>query len=297
MKKILFFLLVVDFVFGEIVGGPDMLGGQNAQGSMQTVNPQTGQTVVINPPNLTYPIDDKLKNKTPEIKQKEFQLTIDPNAVKEVRKNKQKYENMVKNTEIEYLIAPEQKTLKDVDVISIHPQFITTLTFPAQIKILSAQASVNMNSMQFQQNVLLIQPAISFGYGNIFITYQSETKNYTMNLIIKNYEEKEGPLKIAYQYDWNNDNKIDSITVLNHYKKLNGDHKLKNLKKDGDHDVIILNGVTYYIIRDSINGEVDYGYQKFHVSTRYEYANPSAKDKLSSDYLYPVKKLKEHKGK
>ena len=258
----MFFLLVVDFVFGEIVGGPDMLGGQNAQGSMQTVNPQTGQTVVINPPNLTYPIDDKLKNKTPEIKQKEFQLTIDPNAVKEVRKNKQKYENMVKNTEIEYLIAPEQKTLKDVDVISIHPQFITTLTFPAQIKILSAQASVNMNSMQFQQNVLLIQPAISFGYGNIFITYQSETKNYTMNLIIKNYEEKY----------------IKEITDL--------------IK-----DVIILNGVTYYIIRDSINGEVDYGYQKFHVSTRYEYANPSAKDKLSSDYLYPVKKLKEHKGK
>ena len=297
MKKILFFLLVVDFVFGEIIGGPDMLGKQNANGSMQTVDPRTGQTVTTNPPNLTYPIDDKLKNKTPEIKQKEFQLTIDPNAVKEVRKNKQKYESMVKNTEIEYLIAPEQKVLKDVDVISIHPQFITTLTFPSQIKILSAQASINMNSIQFQQNVLLIQPAISFGYGNIFITYQSETKNYTMNLIIKNYEEKEGPLKIAYQYDWNNDNKIDSITVLNHYKKLNGDSKLKNLKKDGDHDVIILNGVTYYIIRDSINGEVDYGYQKFHVSTRYEYANPSAKDKLSSDHLYPVKKLKEHKGK
>ncbi|MDA3053302.1 hypothetical protein OFO01_06940 [Campylobacter sp. JMF_01 NE2] len=292
MKKSLLFLLVVNFMYAEIVGGPEMLG-QAGNGVMQSTNPQTGQTVTINPPNLTYPIDNKLKNKTPEIKQKEFQLTIDPNAVKEVRKNKQKYENLVKNTEIEYLIAPEQRILKDVDIISLHPQFISTLTFPAQIKILSMQSSIDMKQMQFQQNVLLIQPAVSFGHGNIFITYQSENKNYSMNLLVKSYDEKEGPLKISYHYSWNNDTKIDYVGVLKHYLALNGEKPLRALRKDGDHDVVILNGITYYIIRDSVNGNIDYGNQRFTISTRYEYANTSAKNKLTSDNLYPVRNLRK----
>ena len=296
MKRSVLFLLAFSLANAEIVGGPDMLG-QNGSSTMQSTNPQTGQTTVVNPPNLTYPIDNKLKNKTPEIKQKEFQLTIDPNAVKEVRKNKQKYENLVKNTEIEYLIAPEQRILKDVDVVSLHPQFISTLTFPSQVKILSAQSSIVMNQLQFQQNVLLIQPSINFGHGNIFITYQSETKNYSMNLLIKNYDEREGALKIAYQYSWDNDTKIDYVGVLKHYLALNGEKPLKALKKDGDHDVIILNGITYYIIRDSVNGNIDYGNQRFNISTRYEYANQSAKEKLSSNNLYPVKNIKKGKSK
>lgn len=293
MKKSLLFLLFCNFIYAQSIGG-DEIGGNNNQ-PLQTVDQRTGEVTTTNPPNLMYPIDDKLKNKTPAIKQKEFQLTIDPNAVKEVRKNKQKYENLMRNTEIEYLIAPEQRVLKDVDVISLHPQFISTLTFPSQIKILSAQTSIPVTLLQFQQNVILIQPNTAFGYGNIFITYQSETKNYSMNLLIKNYDEREGALKIAYQYTWDNDTKIDYVSVLKHYLALNGEKPLKSLKKDGDHDVIILNGITYYIIKDSVNGNIDYGNQRFNISTRYELANQSAKEKLDLDNLYPVKNLKKGK--
>ena len=285
MKKSLLVLLILNFIHAEIIGGSNMVGG-NADSEIQSSN---------NKPNLAYPIDNKLKNKTPAIKQKEFQLSIDPNAVKEVRKNKQKYENLMRNTEIEYLIAPEQRVLKDVDVISLHPQFLSTLTFPSQIKILSAQPSIDMNTISFQQNVLLLQPKVSFGYGNIFITYQSETKNYSMNLLIKNYDEREGALKIAYQYSWDNDIKIDYVAVLKHYLALNGEKPLKSLQKDGDHDVIVLNGITYYIIRDSISGNIDYGNQRFNISTRYEYANQSAKDRLNANNLYPVKNIKKGK--
>lgn len=293
MKKSLLFLLFCNFIYAQTIGG-DEIGGRNNQ-PLQTVDERTGEITTMNYPNLSYPIDGKLKNKTPAIKQREFQLTIDPNAVKEVRKNKQKYENLMKNTEIEYLIAPEQRVLKDVDVISLHPQFISTLTFPSQIKILSAQTSIPVSTLQFQQNVILIQPEIAFGYGNIFITYQSETKNYSMNLLIKNYDESEGALKIAYQYTWDNDTKIDYVSVLKHYLALNGEKPLKSLKKDGDHDVIILNGITYYIIKDSVNGNIDYGNQRFNISTRYELANQSAKEKLGLDNLYPVKNLKKGK--
>lgn len=290
MKKKLLFLLISSCAFAEVIGGPEILN-KSSDTPMQTTK-STGEVSVNNPPNLAFPIDNKLKNKTPQIKLKEFQLTIDPNAVKEVRKGKQKYENLMRHTEIDYLIAPEQRILKDVDVISVHPQFISTLTFPSQIKILSAQSSTPMNLMQFKQNVLLLQPDASFGYGNVFITYQSETKNYSMNLLIKNYDEREGALKIAYQYSWDDDAKIDYVGVLKHYLALNGDKSLKTLKKDGDHDVIVLNNITYYIIRDSINGNIDYGNQRFNISTRYEFSNKSAKDKRSSNDLFPVGNLK-----
>ena len=116
-----------------------------------------------------------------------------------------------------------------------------------------------------------------------------------MNLLIKNYDEREGALKIAYQYSWDNDIKIDYVAVLKHYLALNGEKPLKSLQKDGDHDVIVLNGITYYIIRDSISGNIDYGNQRFNISTRYEYANQSAKDRLNANNLYPVKNIKKGK--
>ena len=58
----------------EIIGGVDMLKDGNANAPMERKDPQSGQTITNNQPNLVFPIDSKLKNKTPAIKQKEFAL-------------------------------------------------------------------------------------------------------------------------------------------------------------------------------------------------------------------------------
>lgn len=279
----------------EIIGGVDMLKDGNANAPIERKDPQSGQTITNNQPNLVFPIDSKLKNKTPAIKQKEFQLTINPNAVREVRKQKDAYENMMTNTEIDYLVDPERRVLRDMDLMDIHPQFITTITFPSQVRILGAKSSAPMKLLQADQNVLIIQPEATFKNGNIFITYRSNTKNYTMNLLVKSFGASNDPLKISYQYVWDNDGRVDFASILKSYIDLNGEEKVRaNFKKVGDYDTITLNGKTYYIIKDNGSGSrnyVDYKDHRFKISTRYEFENKSAKDR--SEKLYKVVDIKK----
>lgn len=289
-KKLFVFLSVISTLSvanAEVIGGTDMLK-QNADTPLQRQDPQSGQTINNNQPNLVFPIDNKLKNKTPAIKQKEFQLTINPNAVKEVRKQKNIYENLMTNTEIDYLIDPERRVLRDIDLMDIHPQFITTVTFPSQVKILGAKSSSPMKLLQAEQNVLIIQPEATFRNGNIFITYRSNTKNYTMNLLVKSFGTSNDALKVSYQYVWDNDGRIDFAGILKRYIDLNGEEKVaKNFRKVGDYDTITLNEKTYYIIKDNGSGSrnyVDYKDHRFKISTRYEFENKSAKDRGEKTY-------------
>ena len=280
---------IAEGLYAENVGGQENI--PQISGEMQTKDPQTGKMVIINPPNLAYPIDNKLKNKTPQIKANEFQLTIDPAAVNRVRKGKQRYEQAITNTDVEMLIDPELRALRDVDVMSIHPQYITTITFPPQTKITQAKSSQPMVLLQAEQNVLLVQPEAGFNNGNIFVAYQSENKNYFLNLIVKGYDREEGSLKTTYQYSCDADAKLDWVDIIKQYTRINGDGALRELKRDGDCDIIILSGKTYYIIRDSVNGNANYKNQSYTVSTRYEFSNKSSRSRGNN--VYPVKNIKE----
>lgn len=294
-RLIPYLALIATFANAEVIGGADMLK-QNPDAPLQSIDPNTGKTISNMQPNLIYPIDNKLKNKTPAVKQKEFQLSINPNAVQEVREKKENYENLITNTNIDYLIDPQRRVLRDMDIVELHSNYISTITFPSQVKILGARSSVPMQLLQANQNVLLIQPEATFRNGNIFITYRSATRNYTMNLLVKNYQQnKRTPLKISYQYVWDKDGKVDYVDILQKYITLNGASKLeRNFAKLGDYDTITLNSKTYYIIRDngtSGNNYVDYKDMRFKISTRYEFENKSAKDREKRKYK--VKNIKK----
>ena len=116
-----------------------------------------------------------------------------------------------------------------------------------------------------------------------------------MNLLVKSFGSSNDPLKISYQYVWDNDGRVDFASILKSYIDLNGEEKVRaNFKKVGDYDTITLNGKTYYIIKDNGSGSrnyVDYKDHRFKISTRYEFENKSAKDR--SEKLYKVVDIKK----
>ena len=62
-KKLFVFLSAISTLSvanAEVIGGTDMLK-QNADTPLQRQDPQSGQTINNNQPNLVFPIDNKLK--------------------------------------------------------------------------------------------------------------------------------------------------------------------------------------------------------------------------------------------
>lgn len=217
---------------------------------------------------------------TPQILKDRFELNINNDIAKEVLLHKDNYTKVLTETfDLNLLVDSITRVIKNVDTLYIHPHFLTTINLPDETEIVYAKSSVEMFVFDFSRNLLMIQPQKDFVNGNILLTYRDSNRVYYMNLILYKYTQKpfdeklnkyvadDNYLSLNYKYIKNEE--INAINILKHYLKLNGDNIVYAFKKDGDYDVIQLGGVSYFIVRDSQFGSVDYKGVRFSVSTKY----------------------------
>jgi len=190
------------------------------------------------------------------------------------------------------LMQPVTRVIRSIDVLGITPEYITTVLFPSNMKIMEGQASFKTSLFEKKNNLLRFRPdRDTFASGNIVLTLSDGTKNYEMTLIVNRYYQKdchidnneyickkirkqwsESKSSKSYAYAYNNlsiyykyinAQILDSLDVISTYEKLKG--KNLSLNTDGDYDVFIYKGVSYRIIRDDKHGDIYYRAYKYRI--------------------------------
>ena len=190
------------------------------------------------------------------------------------------------------LMQPVVRVIRAIDSIGVTPGYITTILFPNEMEIKDAKTSFDAPLLEFKNNLLRFRPnAKTFYAGNMVITLSDGQKNYEMSIQVSRYYQKDCTVKNdqyvcwkmkkewtksksskAYPYAYNNlsvyytykNAKIlEPLDIISIYEKLKG-HPL-SLKKDGDFDVVMYDGISYRIIRDDTFGEIYYRAHKYRV--------------------------------
>ena len=263
---------------------------------------QNGNPIqAINPAIPVETIQDNLRYANPQILKDRFELNINDNFAKGVVDKKDRYSKILTETlDLNLLIDASVKQLKNTDVIYIHPHFITTITLPEGTEIVYVKSSSDMDTFNFSNNLLFLQPSKDFVNGNMLITFRNNKNTFYTNIIIQKYTQqvyKDGSfnkyviddnyLSLNYRYVWNI--KYNPLDVIKKYFQLNGDKIVSAFKKDGDYDVIFLDGTTFHITRDAAFGQIDYKDVRFNVSQSYSYGDRSLKNQKvnSLNGFYP----------
>ena len=190
------------------------------------------------------------------------------------------------------LMQPITRVIRAVDSIGVTPEYITTILFPDTMEIQDAKTSFGAPLLEFNRNLLRFRPdAKTFHAGNMVISLSDGEKNYEMSIQVSRYYQQDCSVKEnqyicwkmrrdwkeskdtkAYPYAYNNLSLyyvyknvklLDPLDIISIYEKLKG-HVL-NLKKDGDFDIVIYEGISYRIIRDDTFGEIYYRMHKYRV--------------------------------
>jgi len=291
MIKILFStVFMTNFLFGlDITQG-------FPQEQQQQLRDENGQPMPMI--SMRYPLDvksDKTRFSNPQINRDRFELNISPEIGKRVAVNSDRYTKIVTETiDVNLLIDTLVRQIRSTDVVNIHPHFLTTINFPEGTEIIYVNASIPMDVINFSANLLTLQPTKDFVNGNILVTYNDGERTYYTNLIIQKYSQvvfkdnlfnryviDDNFLSVNYRYVRNVE--FNPIDILKKYIQLNGENILKTFAKEGDHDVILVDGVSFYITRDSAFGQVDYKNMRFAVSQNYSFADKSMKSKSVRD--------------
>lgn len=261
-----------------------------------------------------FPVDtnnQRTRFYTPELQKDRFELDMSQNVAKGVIDKSDRYTKILTETiDLNLLVNTSVRQIKATDTIYIHPHFITTIAFPPKTEIIYMKSSVPLDTFNYSSNLLMIQPTKDFVNGNLLITYRDNQKTYYTNIIIQKYTQMvfkdeyfnryvidDNYLSLNYQYVSNvNYNEID---ILKKYFQLNGDNAIKHFKKNGDYDMILINGVSYYVIRDNNFGSIDYMNTRFTISQNYSYGDKSVVNKRIDNLndFYPSTKYAKNKSK
>lgn len=234
---------------------------------------------------------ETLKNK--------FEIESDESIFQKTINSRDKYNKLLNETiHLDYLLTPEIRPLKSIDTLHIHPNHITTIVLPIDIELRTAKASFPTDVFELNENTVLIKPNRDFNTGNIVITATNKNKNYVFNFILRKIEIsfvsfdsdynkyliEDNYLSLIYQYERK---KIeDKFDILQKYIQVN-DIKSYDLdkvfQKEGDFDMLISNDITYYIIKDSRFGDINYADINFRIDTKYNFAEKSNKVKRISN--------------
>lgn len=256
--------------------------------------------------HLMYPFNtdtSKLRNTNPQILRDRFELNMNANFAKTVAKKRDRYKKIMNQTlDVNMLAGVSVKQLKDTNIIYLHSNFVTQVRLPIGTRILNAVPSTKFDVFQKTENLLILQPTRRFVNANIVVTFTDGSRNYYTNIIVQKYsqvvyEDKffkkyvidDNYLSTNYQFV----NKIiySPIDVLKKYFRLNGERSINKFRKDGDYDVILIDGVSFYITRDERFGQVDYETTRFSVTQSYTYGDKSLLGKpiSSTNRYYPSK--------
>ncbi|MBZ8002382.1 hypothetical protein [Campylobacter canadensis] len=251
--------------------------------------------------------NDLLRYTNPQILKDRFELNANPKIFKEISKKNDNFKQLLDETfDVSFLMSDIVRQIRQVDIIYIHPKFVTSVLFPEGTKIIYANSSTPLQEFNFSSNLLLIQPKKDFVDGNILVTFSDKNKNYITNIILKKYTQnaKKNVLYNRYVFDDNflslnyqyvRKINYSPIEILEIYFKLNGNKAINNFKKNGDFDTLIVKNVAFYIIRDDNLGKIDYQNVRFSIKNTYDKADSSIKNSnvVDTDNFYPTKKDKK----
>ena len=208
----------------------------------------------------------------------EFKININPNAVYQGFNQLKRYRSLMNQTfNPKILFKPLIKPLSNIDIVYMHPRFITTLLFPNSIKIISAFSSEQMNFLKFSKNLLMIKPLANDGVGNLIITaYDSKThQNKIFNFIIKPFFPENLKIDTIYGYytapsgaflslnvKYVENINLTPIEVINKIVNLWGEKKFNKIfAKNGSIFALTINHIPVYIKRDDLQGNI-YAFKK-----------------------------------
>jgi hypothetical protein len=212
-----------------------------------------------------------------------YKMNIDNTTAKRVLNRMNRYRAIMNDSyEMKILLKPLVNPLTNISVVYLHPNFISTIIFPASFKITSAQNSLKMNLFTYSQNLIELKPLKGNDIGNMVVTaYDKKTKqNKIFNFILKNYSFKDltydkeyGMYAIENGSFFSLTNKfvekinINPIKILQKYVEVNGLKKFNQVfAKNNSYDSILIDNVPIYITRDDIQGSIEYFNKKFRIT-------------------------------
>jgi len=227
-----------------------------------------------------YPFEPTKKNIPAFVQEERFKMNVKKEEYEEILEKKDKFRKILNSTlGMEILQKPTVKQIKTIDMIYIHPSYISTIILPEGSEISFAKASfVTPEAIFFDKNVLNIRPEKNFLNGNVIVYYTKERKNYHLNLILKNYRtatcivdeiKKEFICQnsgFSLVYDYEKEKKKDDIDILFAYADL-VNNNMGELNERGFAKVIYENEL-YYIIRDEKFGSIFYKGGKYRVAKK-----------------------------
>jgi hypothetical protein len=253
----------------------------NDQGDFTGVSATVDQTGI----STMYPLDKTpgLKTKTPILEQDNFELHIDKEKANRILKQQRRYQKIVGGIQdVAFLQKPLIKPFSALDTIHVPTEYITTIVFPKGLVIQYAQSGATFSINKYDQNVFIFQPNRDFQGTNVVVGLSDGRKNYIANIAIEKYlpgdivkdnvEERYMTCGeyISTMINYINPPKIKPVDVIKRYFSLFGDKAIKNFKKNGTFDVITIQGMPFYIIRDDRKGLIEFQNVSFRVATRYE---------------------------
>lgn len=224
-----------------------------------------------------------------------FEMNADEAIFQKTINSRDRYNKLLNETlNLDYMMTPEVRPFKSTDTIFIHPNHITTIVLPVDIQLKVAKASFPTDVFDLNENSVLIKPGRDFSTGNIVITATNLKENFIFNILVRKIETsivffdsdyhkyliEDNYLSLIYQYERKTID--DKFNVIQNYLKINNIKSYdldKIFTKEGDFDMVIFKGVTYYIIRDSRFGNINYGNIDFRVDTKYTFSSESNKVK------------------
>ncbi|WP_152633050.1 hypothetical protein [Aliarcobacter butzleri] len=266
---------IKDLPMGNVSSNPQNQGGGGYSNSTQNNN----NSREINVYEETY------KNN--------FEMNADEAIFQNTINSRDKFNKLLSETlNIDYMMTPEVRPFKTTDTIFVHPHHITTIVLPVDIELKVAKASFPTDVFDLNENSILIKPGREFHTGNIVVTATNKNENFIFNILIKKIETsfvhfdsdynkyliEDNYLSLIYQYE--RKNLDDKFNVLQNYLKTNNiksDDLSRIFTNEGDYDMLMFKGVTYYIIKDSRFGNINYGDVDFRVDTKYTFAESSNK--------------------
>lgn len=224
-----------------------------------------------------------------------FEMNADEAIFQKTINSRDRYNKLLNETlNLDYMMTPEVRPFKSTDTIFIHPNHITTIVLPVDIQLKVAKASFPTDVFDLNENSVLIKPGRDFNTGNIVITATNLKENFIFNILVRKIETsivffdsdyhkyliEDNYLSLIYQYERKTID--DKFNVIQNYLKINNIKSYdldKIFTKEGDFDMVTFKGVTYYIIRDSRFGNINYGDIDFRVDTKYTFSSESNKVK------------------
>lgn len=217
----------------------------------------------LDPQNFRSLTDQEILNQSGagnDLKIKNFYMNLDENEIKEVQKRNQELKEIFDQFD-ENLVnyKPLTKPISTMDKITTHPYFTTTILLPTGSVISSIDMSVEPITLKFEQNTILLRVKKDFTIANLAVIYSLDKKNYVANFLVEKYDRSKSDEKLNIVIEYKNIQKRDDLEVLSTYMKTYGDCPKEK------YSYILIDGISYRIIKDNKNGNLFVNNEKYRV--------------------------------